>query len=80
MDLLRELFFSYLRSEDFKIESLEGLDVERVIENECYKALKGIKEIISDDEIEDKDCFERIEEIVCLLENMGIDLGGRHDF
>ncbi|MBQ8719788.1 MAG: hypothetical protein IJY65_02020 [Clostridia bacterium] len=56
------------------------MDVERVIENECYKALKGIKEIISDDEIEDKDCFERIEEIVCLLENMGIDLGGRHDF
>ena len=80
MELLRELLFSYLRNENFKIESLEGLDVERVIENECYKALVGIKEIISNDEIEDKDCFERIEEIVCLLENMGIDLGGRHDF
>ena len=30
--------------------------------------------------MEDNDCFSKIEAIVCLLEEMGIDTGNRHDF
>ena len=39
-----------------------------------------IKNIIENDDLTDKECFERIEEIVCVLEDIGSDGGGRHDF
>lgn len=51
-----------------------------IVEMHCYMALKQIKAILSDDTLDDKACFYKIEEIVCLLENMGSTGGGRHDF
>ncbi|MEE1055782.1 MAG: hypothetical protein UH239_00850 [Acutalibacteraceae bacterium] len=47
---------------------------------ESYKALQKIKTIIEDDSLEDKECFMKIEEIVCLFEALGSDGGNRHDF
>ncbi len=58
-----------------QIENLNAL-----LENECYKALKRIKEIVQDDTLDDPHCFWKIEEIVCELERIGSDGGGRHDF
>jgi len=55
-------------------------DAEKVIEMQCYQVLERIKAIIKDDSLEDPECFDRIEEIVCALEDIGINCGGRHDF
>ena len=44
------------------------------------RALRNIQEILSDDTLDDPECFHRIEAIVSLLENMGLSCGGRHDF
>ena len=80
MELIQELFVRFLKSEHFRIEFSKEFNFESIVEKECYKALNKIKEIIQNDELEDTECFWRIEEIVCLLESMGIDCGGRHDF
>ena len=55
-------------------------DLNKIIHDECYIALKKIKAIIEDDSLDDNQCFEKIEQIVLLFEQMGSDGGGRHDF
>ncbi len=50
------------------------------VELECYRALQQIKAIIEDDSLEDESCFRKIEEIVCIFEEIGSSGGGRHDF
>lgn len=46
----------------------------------CRLALREIRGILMDGSLEDEACFYRIEEIVCALEKIGMDRGGRHDF
>lgn len=55
-------------------------DIEKLFEKECYIVLERIKAILEDDSLDDKDCFEKIESIVCLFEEIGSDCGARHDF
>ena len=45
-----------------------------------YCALQKIKAIIQDDSLTDKECFCKIEAIVCLFGDLGIGCGNRHDF
>ena len=59
---------------------LSTLDVKEIVEMECYRALKRIREILDDESLSDTDCFQKIEEIVCLFESIGSDGGSRHDF
>ncbi len=80
MELAKELFNLYLRRALSEIDSIDIDDLKRIVESESYRALRKIKEIICDDSLEDSDCFDRIEKIVCLFDEMGIDSGGRHDF
>ena len=42
--------------------------------------LEEIKEIIQNENLNDEDCFEKIEKIVAVFENHNINTGGRHDF
>ena len=56
------------------------LDVSQIIESRCYHALKRIKEVLSDERLNDEDCFQKIEEIVCIFESLGSGGGTRHDF
>ena len=44
------------------------------------RALCKIKAIVEDDTIEDPECFMRIEEIVCTLEELGSNGGFCPDF
>ncbi len=53
---------------------------EKTLETECYHALKKIRAILDDKRLSDSECFDRIEEIVSLFENMGSNGGCRHDF
>ena len=46
----------------------------------AYRALRKIREIVRDDSLRDKECFQQIEEVICTLENIGSGGGSRHDF
>ena len=80
MELLEEILLSVLKKKVREIELPEMAEIQRIVEMECYKALSKIKEIISNDDLDDPECFYKIEKIVCLFEKMGIDSGVRHDF
>ena len=59
---------------------LSAETVLQIVELQCYQALQKIREILDDETLEDRECFDRIEKIVCLYEAMGSDGGSRHDF
>ena len=46
----------------------------------CMEILERIRMIIADESLDDPECFQKIEAIVCELERNGIDCGSRHDF
>lgn len=50
------------------------------VEIRCYNILMKIKEVLEDDDIDDPECFLRIEKIVCIFEENGMQCGNRHDF
>ena len=52
----------------------------QLVESRCCNALKKIKAIIQDDSLDDRECFEKIEQIVCVFEEIGSSGGSRHDF
>ena len=56
------------------------LSASEILELQCYQTLRKIQEIVRDDTLEDKECFERIERIICVFEQIGSDGGVRHDF
>ena len=51
-----------------------------LVSDASSRALRNIRDILADDTLDDPACFARIEAIVSLLEDLGIDCGGRHDF
>lgn len=46
----------------------------------AVRALLRIRDILADETLSDETCFQKIEAIVSLLEELGVDCGGRHDF
>ena len=58
----------------------EGFDLQRDFDNECYRALVKIREVLRDDTLDDEECFMRIERIITIYEEMGSGGGTRHDF
>lgn len=56
------------------------LHAAELVECKCHQAISEIYTIVSDDAIDDTDCFQKIEKIVCVLDSLGIGGGGRHDF
>lgn len=52
----------------------------QLVEMKCFQAIQRIHKIVSDETLDDPECFQKIEAIVCALEELGIDGGGRHDF
>ena len=51
-----------------------------ILKTECYNALVKIREILTDDTLNDAECFNKIEAIVCVFESLGSGGGIRHDF
>ena len=81
MNLYKELLLKLMENEECRVvfpnveESLS-----RLVEMKSYEMLKRIQEIIRNNDLDDKDCFVKIEEIVCLFEENGCSCGTRHDF
>jgi len=78
MELYEEMLIKLL--EDGQTFTKIKAGVTEVLEQKCYQALVTIKNILEDDNLEDKECFAKIEKIVCLFENLGSGCGTRHDF
>lgn len=64
----------------YEESKIMGFYFEKLFEKECYILLEKIKAVLEDDSLDDKECFERIECLVCLFEEIGSDCGTRHDF
>ena len=81
MELYKEILAQILSQQNAEIIFPDlHLDAAKIVELECYKALQKIKVIIEDDSLEDEVCFQKIEDIVCVFEELGSSGGGRHDF
>lgn len=81
MELYQEILINILNNQKVQVTfpNLQ-IDGNKIIESECYKVLKRIKEIIEDDTLNDSECFAKIEEIICAFEAIGSNGGNRHDF
>ena len=77
MKLYEEIMVRYFAEHGLPEDILTGT---RLAEDICCQTLLRIREILADDTLDDPACFYKIEEIVCALEDMGLDGGGRHDF
>lgn len=58
---------------------LEGTAAQ-LVECASYQALVKIQAILRDDTLSDPECFQKIEEILCVLEDLGGGGEGRHDY
>ena len=77
MELYHQIIAEYLaRSGAIDVH----IDADHIIEGVCYQALCQIRDILTDTTLSDPECFDRIEKIVCVLEELGSDAGSRHDF
>lgn len=79
MELWRELLISGLQNEHYEFDCLNDNVLKEIVEKRCYKALRQIKQVINDERLLDQDCFVKIEEIICALEENNI-FCDRHDF
>lgn len=77
MDLSRKILADYFAQFGY-LDNL--IDPTEIIHDRCYQAICEIKGILEDDSLDDTDCFWRIEKIVTVLEELGLDAGTRHDF
>lgn len=60
--------------------TIDTQTAKEIVADGSYKALEKIRAILADDALSDAECFRKIEAIVCVLEELGSDGGGRHDF
>ena len=51
-----------------------------LVSDAAGRALLRIRDILADDSLSDERCFQKIEAVVTLLEELGISCGGRHGF
>ena len=79
MELWQALLLSGLQNENYTFKDLKDTTLKEIIENNCYKVLTEIKKIIDDERFSDLDCFYKIDNILCKLEEYNI-ICDRHDF
>ena len=81
MNLYKEILVKMLESKKAEVvfPDLE-INAAEIVNLECYRALQKIKAVIQDDSLNDKECFMKIEKIICLFEELGSSGGSRHDF
>ena len=81
MELYKEILTHLLTREELQITLPDVMKTAAgAVESECYKTLQKIKTVIENDGLSDEECFAKIEELVCLFEDLGIGTGNRHDF
>ena len=78
MELFEEILMHHLK----KNQGAQGFpaDPQALVHDTAYQALNAIRLILERDDLEDPECFRRIEKIVRAFERIGSDCGTRHDF
>jgi hypothetical protein len=79
MELYKELLIRALQDGNLTVSSPD-YSLNELLESRCYQALSQIKTVIEDASLEDDACFNKIEQIICTLEELGSGGGFRHDF
>lgn len=81
MELQQALLLNLLSRYDLQV-SFPDLDgsLSALADSQAINTLSQIQAILRDDTLDDPECFHRIEAIVSLLEGVGIDCEGRHDW
>lgn len=79
MELYKEILGRALAQGEIKI-MIEDHNIAQIVENKCYIALQRIKDILHDDTLNDEECFLKIDEVICVFEELGSTGGDRHDF
>ena len=77
MNIKLELIQSYIIDLVKTVLEDTNFQASEIADTTAISALSEIKSIISDENLSD---FDAVEEIVCVLESYGIDVGSRHDF
>lgn len=77
MELYHKILADYYAKHGYLDQMVDGT---AVVRDMCYQAICEIKAVLEDDSLDDSECFMRIERIVCVLEELGLDAGTRHDF
>ena len=79
MDLYKDIIAEVLSKKKVRIrfENLEIRNPNEIVEMVCYKTIQRIRKVLSNDELNDFECVERI---VKLIEEIDSDGGLRHDF
>lgn len=81
MELLQQILLEILKKEKVEINFPNlNINANELIEIECFKTLQKIKAVIENDSLNDKECFMKIEEIICIFEKLGCNTGNRHEF
>lgn len=79
MELYEEMIISALQTGDLTLQ-IAQCEIASLMESKCYVAIKKIRDILADETLDDPECFLRIHDIICTLEEIGISCGTRHDF
>ena len=78
---IRKCWWNILSKQKIEIHFPElSFSVEELLEMRCYEALCKIKAVLEDESLTDEVCFQKIEEIINIFEEIGSDGGSRHDF
>lgn len=79
MKLFQEILFTALNNQKVELVFPNVKEsITDIINNKSYESLQKIKEIIDDDSLSDEACFQKIEKIVCVFEDIGASRGNRH--
>ena len=80
MELYKEILINVLERQKAEVIFSElDINVKEIVELKCYKALREIKAVLEDNTLQDDECFERIERIVCIFEQNFDGVNYRHD-
>ena len=80
MELLDEILVNALITGKIQTSISAKEDIRSIVKTECYRIVSENKNIIANDDLDDNECFEKIERIVELFEGNGYNCGNRHDF
>ncbi|MBM6925182.1 hypothetical protein [Pseudoflavonifractor phocaeensis] len=81
MELYQEILAHILQNTTVNISFPElSWDISSLVEQRCYQAMQKIQAILKNDRLDDAECFQKIEEIVRVFEDLGSGCGTRHDF
>lgn len=81
MELYQEILIKALQQQTVEVTFPNlTFNPKEIVEMECYRALTLIKQVLDDDRLNDRTCFQYIERILEAFETLGCKEGSRHDF